>query len=211
MKLSGYRQIFSAATILAAACCVSCNRPAVRNTIVKPGPEESFNLIYDVFRRRMEDTQIGFVMTDASGRSVMSGNNKVSYELIRPASEGEPYKAIVTVTSESHYSIRRIIEDSNEDSRDKANSEQADETFQETDQDTLPFESGAPGNAADESSKQKSISRTGEKAYARRQDGKVRNYELIYEKGRWNLVTELDEKTEKAIENAFNNALNTQI
>jgi hypothetical protein len=159
----------------------------------------------------MEDTRIGFVMTDASGRSVMSGNNKVSYELIRPTSEGEPFRAIDTVASESHYSMRRTVDGSNEDSRDKAANEQFDEAFDETDPDALSFNSGTPSKAAEESSKPKTITRPGEEAVARRQDDKVRTYELIYENGRWNLVTELDQKTEKAIENAFDNALDTQI
>jgi hypothetical protein len=34
---------------------------------------------------------------------------------------------------------------------------------------------------------------------------------LIYENGRWDLVTKLNEQTEQAVGNAFKNALGTQI
>ena len=121
MKLFGYQQFAIVAALLVAACCVSCNRSGTTaSTVAKPGPEESLSQIMDVFRRRMEDTPIGFVAANSSGRSAMSGTNKVSYNFIRPTTEGQPYKAIITVVSQSHYSVLRTVEPPKDEGRDKA-------------------------------------------------------------------------------------------
>lgn len=215
MKPFGFPQIAILWTSLTIACCVSCNRQAsnsataAKNT--KPGPEVSFDGIMDMFRRRMEETPIGFVATNSSGRSAMTGTNKVSYELIRPTSKGEPYKAVVTVTSQSHYSILRTTETSKDESRDKANGEKSSGTLDETDPDAISLDSNSSDPAADEGSTQrKSATRPGEEKVSRQKDEEIRKYELIYEGGRWSLVTKLNDQTEKAIENAFSNALDTQ-
>ena len=42
------------------------------------------------------------------------------------------------------------------------------------------------------------------------QEKDVRKYELVYQNGRWTLITELNTKTEQLIQNAFRNALDTQ-
>jgi hypothetical protein len=216
MKLLGCQQIATILTVLAAACCVSCNRSASTATTAaarnaKAGPEESLSQIMDVFRRRMEDTPIGFVATNSGGRTAMTGMNKVSYEFVRPANDVEPYRAVVTVKSQSQYSILRTAEPSKEDGRDKAKNGQPPETLDEADADALAFDSGTSGSAAEDKSSEKSTaSRAGEAPVARRPDEEVRKYELIYESGRWKLVTKLNEQTEKSIENAFSNALNTQ-
>ena len=94
--------------LFVAASCTSCSdgkpSPAAASRNAKPTPEESFNTIVETFRRRIEDTPVGFVASNSTGRSSMIGTNKVSSELIRPTNEADPYKAVITVTSESRYS-----------------------------------------------------------------------------------------------------------
>jgi hypothetical protein len=167
----------------------------------------------DVFKRRMEDTPVGFVATGSSGRTAMTGTNKVSYDLIRPASDSEPYKAVVTVASQSHYSILRTAEPPKEDSRDKTAKDKSTGILDESDPDAASFDNGDPTSIDQDSGNQSnSATSPGEDRVARRESKpEVRKYELIYQNGRWNLVTKLDEKTEKAVENAFNNALGIQI
>ena len=118
MSLLGLRPILLSAALIVAASCTSCSdgKPspaAVQNA--KPTPEESFNTIVETFRRRIEDTPVGFVASNSTGRSSMIGTNKVSSELIRPTNEADPYKAVITVTSESRYRIRRTKKEASDD------------------------------------------------------------------------------------------------
>ncbi len=216
MKLFGIRQTLLAAGIVVAAACISCSHhnsssgssAAAKN--VKPGPEESFKLIMDIFRRRMEEIPIGFVMTNASGRTMMTGANKVQEELIRPAKEGEPYKAVVTVSSQSNYSIKRIVEAPDDPSGHDKNSSQKDNSLADKDDKAaLPFDSGS-SSSGDDQSKSRSALRPGDEAVTQRPDKEVRKYELLYQDGRWVLVTKLSLETEQSIQNAFKNALDTQ-
>jgi hypothetical protein len=43
------------------------------------------------------------------------------------------------------------------------------------------------------------------------EDREDRKYELLYQDGKWILVTELNKETEQAVQNAFKSALDTQI
>ena len=49
-----------------------------------------------------------------------------------------------------------------------------------------------------------------EKITSRKKDEESRQYELIYENGRWDLKTKLDLETERMIQDAFQRALRTQ-
>ena len=120
MKRVDYQVVLLTMSATLAACLVGCtessdlvagvNRSAPGYTAkpgAKPGPEESFELILETFRRGVEGVKIGFVAQREGGHSMMSGDNKVSHELIPPKKEGEPYKAIITVQSQSSYSLQR--------------------------------------------------------------------------------------------------------
>jgi hypothetical protein len=217
MKFLGFSQIATILMVLAAAPCISCNRPASTSTTTatksaKPGPEESLTDIMGVFRRRMEDTPIGFVATNSSGRSAMTGTNKVSYELVRPAADGEPYKAFITVVSTSHYSVLRTVETDKEDSRDKESNGKSTSILDEPDPNAIPINSEESDATTEETpNDKKGPKRPGEEKVGRQKDQATRTYELIYENGRWDLVTKLNEQTEQAVGNAFKNALGTQI
>jgi hypothetical protein len=219
MKLLGIRLAFLATSLGVAAACISCSHQDTHNSKAataknaKPGPEESFDLIIETFRRRMEETPIGFVISDSSGRSTMTGTNKVSHELIRPANETDPYKAVITVTSQSRYSIKRAKDSSEDADREKNADPKADNPLAETGDDSgvESFDPGLIGKPAAESSKTSGPARTTPDVIRRPPDEEVRKYELLYQNGRWILVTELSKETEQSIQNAFNSALDTQI
>jgi hypothetical protein len=180
---------------------------------LKLGPEESFKLIVETFRRGVEDIQIGFVMRQEGGHSMMTGRNKVSHELIPPTKDGEPYKATITVTSQSRYSIQRtnvpVESDHKDDVKDQTTSA---DPLNETD-DTSGLEILDPdlvGASGSSSQARRSSAGSTERLVDSRPDQGERKYELVYEKGRWNLVTKLDSETEQSIENAFVQALKTQ-
>jgi hypothetical protein len=177
------------------------------------GPEESFELIVETFRRGVEDVPIGFVFRDEEGHSMMTGKNEVSHKLIRPTKEGEPYKAIITVGSQSRYSIQRST--SEEENDDQSHGESSDNPLDDPDDtgnegfdDELISDSGSgePGRKTIPLPPEKH-----DKKVTRQADRQERKYELIYEDGRWTLVTKLDPETEQSIENAFKRALEMQI
>lgn len=215
MKLLGLRITYFASLLGALASCTSCKEHTAHKTPAvhaKPGPEESFSYILDTFRRRIEETPVGFVMTDPSGRSTMTGTNKVSaHDVIKPAKDGDPYKATITVESQSNYSIRRT-KDSGEDKAREKNAK-ADSLGNEADKQNgvESFDpSVAGGPPAAEPSKPAASSHGVDETVTRRPDVERRTYELLYKSGRWELVTELNKETEQSIQNAFKSALETQ-
>jgi hypothetical protein len=216
MRLIGFRFTVLAIGVITALSGVSCNdhsagakRAAVS---AKPGPEESFETIMEMFRRRMEETPIGFVVSGESTRSTLTGKNEVSHELIKPANAGEPYKAIVTVTSQSRYWIARTKETDDAD-REKAAKDAAarnDKAATESsDEKTKSFDPA--GSAPGDSTRSHLSPIAGDRTALPSSDTDERKYELVYENGRWKLLTELNPETEQSVQNAFNNALETQI
>jgi hypothetical protein len=185
---------------------------AAGKTTTKPGPEESFKLIVETFRRGIEDIPIGFVMRQDSGQSMMVGKNEVSHQLIHPKKQGQPYRAIITVTSESRYSIQRTREETPpEDEREEqslANS-LTDDSDEEDGQEI--FDSELIGSASSKNDSRRTTPGETEQFVDRRADAGERHYELVYENDKWRLVTELDPETEQATRDAFDRALKTQI
>jgi hypothetical protein len=217
MKTPGAIRLIAMALLLAvfgAGCGDKTPNPRALKAAAaaaKPAPERSFDIIMESFRHSMEDTRIGFVMYDKGGHSMLVGHRKVSEELIRPTKEGEPYKAIITVTSESRYSMSRAQgepEGEEKKPESEANHLKSDEgTADESGVEVLdpnlvakPGDNGQRNTALDPA----------KSTVSRRPDVDTRKYELIYEDGRWTLVTKLDLKTEQSIQHAFDVALRTQ-
>ena len=180
----------------------------------KPGPEESFELIVETFRRGVEDVPIGFVVRRESGHSRMVGKNDVKHELIPPSQEGEPYKAIITVDSKSSYSIQRSGSSDDDDAKQDDSSRDA------TQADDLANDPGGVEvfdsdlvNASPSGGSTRGNGEGATEPIVRRQadDWPARKYELEYRSGRWELLTKLDPETEQSIQNAFDQALKTQI
>jgi hypothetical protein len=199
------------AITLLGATLVGCReasdpRPSAGGSVKKSGPEESFKLIVETFRRGVEDVPIGFVVRQESGQSMMTGKNEVSHELIRPTKEGEPYRATITVTSQSRYSIQRTNEQQpaeeqpEEPSALDTNGDSADEDGQEV------FDSNLVGGVSAKNETRRSAPGAPEQFIARRPDEGQQKYELVYENGDWHLVTKLDPETEQSIRTAFEHA-----
>jgi hypothetical protein len=216
------RVVFLSAVILSigllGASLAGCGNKSTSNasasdgkTIQKPGPEESFKLIVETFRRGIEDIPIGFVIRQESGQSMMVGKNEVSHKLIRPAKEGDPYRAIITVTSQSRYSIQRTREEPAPEDVEEPSvaSDLTDESDEENGQEIFDSELVGGTNSKNET-RRKSPGET-EQFVARRPDEGQRDYALVYENGEWRLITETDPETEQAIRDAFNRALKTQV
>jgi hypothetical protein len=196
-----------------------CGRESTSNasggtakTIEKPGPEESFELIVETFRRGIEDIPIGFVMRQESGQSMMVGKNEVSHKLIPPAKEGEPYRAIITVASESRYSIQRNREEQppEDESEDQTSaSDLTGEAAEEDGQEILDPELIVGADSKNET--RRPAPGATDQFVARQRDEGQKDYELVHENGIWRLITELDPETEQAIREAFARALKTQM
>ena len=181
------------------------------STAEKSRPEQSFELIFETFRRGVEDIPIGFVVQRGGGHSMMSGRNEVSHELIRPAKEGEPYRAIITVDSQARYSLQEssgVPEEEQQESPDSGSEfeglEPSDENGTEIFDPSLVTSSGSQARRALPGGPDKAVHRVPPHV-------SKRDYELVYRDGRWALVTKLDPETEQSIENAFEQALKTQI
>jgi hypothetical protein len=224
MKPINSRHALCAALLATLASSVGCDQksntpiqPAPPAQVAKPGPEESFELIVETFRRGVEDIPIGFVVRDRSGgHSMMTGRNEVTHELIPPANEGDPYKGVITVESESRYSLQRSTDAPEESANaDQSSADQSaanlapsgvDSGVEVLDPDLVTTPGAAPEERPSSSAK-------GEKngvTVTRKADVHKRTYELVYRNGSWRLVTKLDPKTEKSIQYAFDRALESQ-
>jgi hypothetical protein len=162
----------------------------------------------------MEDTPIGFVVNNPSGRSTMTGSNKVSYKLIPPTNDSEPYKAIITVDSHSRYYVDRTPEATDEKDREKEADSTTDKALADSgdEKDPQAFDTSLSGERGNESTKsQRSGFRASDGPLPAQPHKLKRDYELVYENGRWTLVTKLNADTEQSVQFAFNNALDTQI
>jgi hypothetical protein len=180
----------------------------------KPGPEESFKLIVDTFRRGVEDVPINFVVRQEHGHSMMVGKNDVRHTLIPPSKEDDPYKAIITVDSKSSYSIQKSGA-SEEDDAHGNRSEEPPRAGGELANDPSGLEvfDSDLVNASPSTNSNRSNGPIASEPIVRRRadDWPAREYELEYRNGRWELLTKLDPETEQSIQNAFDQALRTQI
>jgi len=217
MRLIRVQHILLAMGAIAALSGTSCNHHSAgtKHTAAanaKVGPEESFQPIIEMFRRRMEETPVGFVVSDASSRSTLTGTNKVSHEVIKPQNPDESYKAIITVTSQSRYWVARTKEDEESD-RDKESKDAAakNEKLSTDAPDEKNGKSFDPaGSVSGDSSRSGPGSIIGERTSIPSSDKDERKYELVYENGKWKLVTQLNPETEQSVQHAFENALATQ-
>jgi hypothetical protein len=180
-------------------------QPATTTSPASLSPEESFAQVVETFRRGMEEIPIHFVAPDAAGgHSMMTGRIEVSHELIKPANETEKLKGIITVTSQMRYSLKR----SNE-TPVAGDSENGDLSRVLDDESDIQVFDPALVDAQDTN---RTTSKPGkpEVTIASEENKSKRQYELVYEDGRWVLTTKLDPETEKSVQNAFEHALSSQ-
>ena len=207
MKSLGVRLAVCAGIVCLLGVIASCSHQSVATTTAvakkhgKPGPEESFETIMDTFRRRMEETPVLFVVNNPNGRTSMTGTNKVSSKLVPPASPDEPYKATITVKSESRYSVK--VSETPEDAGHEKSGNKSDRLI--PDKDKKGSDSFDPSFAKGASDASKSAGATTHptEQVLPHTDIEEHKYDLLYQDGRWVLVTELNKETEQAIQNAF--------
>jgi hypothetical protein len=204
---------------LAAVGCANETTPAGGGRppgTVSLGPEESFAEILATFRRGIETgaegVPAGGINRQGGGYSVMSINNTVSHKLLPPSSEGEPYRATITVVSQSRYSIQRTSPDSDDADRDDGSKESEGsgdptrplDTGVEVYDDELITSTGGSGGS------RRQTPTTPDAVPLRRQGEFTQTYDLVYRNGRWELVTQINPDTERAVLNAFKRALSMQ-
>jgi hypothetical protein len=205
-------QVAAGVMLIVAAVSVGCQDKAA--TVAQPGanatpasmtPEESFEAVVASFREGIEDVKIGFMVPDGSGgHSRMTGASEVSHLLIKPEREGGQYKGIITVHSESYYSMKKSTEPAEVKEQTENSVEDSDA---ESDTEVIdPALVDVPNPNRSAATKHG----TNEVTIASEKNSTDRKYELVYEDGRWVLTTKLDPKTEGAIQNAFERALDAQ-
>ena len=215
MNRSAFRQTILALSLAIHAFSSGCNRHAANGNstaLTESGPEERYKRIMDSFRRKIDGQPVGFVITQGGSRTTMLGSNKVTSELIKPTTADGHYKAVVTVATESHYSLRRTKsaeDDEREQNARKQDKNALDDPKEKKGVGILePDLAGAPRNDNAQSATQ-SI-QPDEDIVTRRPNEEVRKYDLIDDGQQWVLVTKLDPKTEQSIQFAFDEALARQ-
>ena len=194
------------------AVAVGCDRTTTADSskLDDNSPEERFNRIMESFRRKIDGQPVGFVITQGSNRTTMLGSNKVSSELIKPTTPDGHYKAIVTVATESHYSMRRTktAEEAEREQNTKSRSAADDPKDKKGVGILEPDLAGPPKVEAPQAPTKPPTQ--DEEIVTRRPDEDVRKYELVDDGQHWTLVTKLDHKTEQSIQFAFDEAIKQQ-
>ena len=207
---------------LTCAGCQSETSSTQGGAAARPGPKESFDGIVQFVRRQLEtgtsEIPSGFVMEKHGRRSQFVIRNDVTSELIPPSKEGEAYRATITVTSKSTYSLRRTEESERTDGDNgKRGSDEGYESgslLGDSDADSSGFAvfdndlvSPAPKSGAKDKDAAAEDATT---VVTRQVDEDESKFDFAYENGKWVLKTEPDPETERSIKAAFERALRMQ-
>jgi hypothetical protein len=206
--------LLTSALLLASLVIASlgCDHSAERNSAAMAaaqGPEPSFQRILNSFRRKIEDQPVNLVVSEGGNRTTMVGSNTVSYQLIPPPTPNDRYKATITVTTKSQYSLRHTKTDENDQPNQKPHKNPLDR--EEDKGIALPSSTNiTPKPADDQNANNDSKSKDPQETVTRRPNEQTKKYELVYENKKWLLLTAIDQKTEKSIQFAFDEALSVQ-
>lgn len=205
----------SAALPLAAGCGKSSNSVESARALATPSPEASFDVIIATFKRRVETAAGGFIAPKGSGHSRLIASSSVTSQLIPPAKQGDPYRATITVTSKSSYSMRRSEEHLDDLQR---SDDQGQHSSGGSLDDPGNISSGVeildPGLASPVAGdgENRRLPDTSDAVVLRRPSVEEEQiFDLEYRNGRWVLLTNPDPDTQRAIKSAFDEALATQI
>jgi hypothetical protein len=194
------------------AGCDNAGKPSAPVVPPKPAPEASFDIIMDTLKRRIQDVPVGFVAPTSGGHSRLVASNTVDFELVPPTKEGVPYRAIVTVTSRSRFSLQRPI--GGGDKQPKVEDQGRSNSLDDPSGLAAGVDIAEPGLAAAPSGGGERRDRpeaTGTDVVRYVDPEVVKKYDLEYKGGRWALLTKPDPETERSIQSAFDEALATQI
>lgn len=211
MNRPALRRSILVLSLAIAALSAGCDRRLANgqsSSSAKNTPEERFQRILESFRRKIEDQPVGFVVSDGGSRTTMMGMNKVTSELIPPQNADGHFKAVITVSSQSRYSLRRAKIDETEhdqNAKKQGTNPLADPKEKQGVGILEPDLSGAA--RTDTSQSAPKLPQSEEDIVSRRPDEDVRKFELEDDGSRWVLVTKPDPKTEQSIAFAFSEAL----
>ena len=190
-----------------------CQQESAPVTDTVPPAEKSFEEIARVVEEGLElpgGKSSSFVDTSAGSRTRFQVLNEVTSKLIPPATPDEPYRGVITISTQSVYSLRTMADKEQDDAKAKdQKSDRGSSLFDES------AESGPGFSSFDQSliTEAPDADKPGNieiDSVQRRADKVERNCELIYRNNRWELLTKFDPKTEASIENAFERALRLQ-
>jgi hypothetical protein len=197
------------------ALAAGCDRHSAsgKPAIAKSTPEVRFNNVLESFRHKIEGQPVGFVVAEGGSRTTMTGTNTVTSELIPPETGDGHFKAVITVSSESRYSVRRtkIGEESEHEKNLQNNSASAlDDPKKKKGVAILEPDLAQPGHVTPSTSPTAPQQPAEDIVLRRPPNQDVRKYELVDDGDRWVLITKPDPKTEQSIEFAFSEALARQ-
>lgn len=209
--------VFSSALLgigLSVLIASGCHRetPPAQSEAETSSPEAGFEEVVKLFTDGIEGpggSATGFISQNSGASSRFQVHNSVSSKLIPPATPADPYRGTITVSSQSIYSYRHTPDDDDK-KKDDDQSDQKNNSRKSTnnsDGSGSDFQSFDKNLVSDPTTDAKEPSLD---IPIRRPDKIDRNYDLVYERGRWELVTKLDPNTEAAVANAFERALRLQ-
>ncbi len=151
-----------------------------------------------------------FVSPSPGVSSRFQVENTVTSDLIPPAAADDAYRGVITVATQSVYSMRKTGEAKDDEKKDNDKQPEAGASLLDE-----SAESGPGFSSFDESLIKESpdASDPGEDevdSVQRRADRVERKFDLVYKKNRWELSTKPDPETEASIKNAFDRALQMQ-
>jgi hypothetical protein len=211
MNRPALRRSILALSLAIPALAAGCDRHLANGkqaTVAKNSPEDRFQNILESFRRKIEDQPVGFVVAEGGSRTTMMGTNKVTSEVIRPETTDGHFKAIITVSSHSGYSLRRAESERDKNSPSQGSSSLDDAKEKQGIGILEPDLASSPHNESPQSAAK--TTQPGENIVTRRPHDDIRKYELVDDGDRWVLITKPDPKTEQSIAFAFSEALARQ-
>jgi hypothetical protein len=193
--------------LLAAVAGSGCRRSGPAG-LPTPTPAESFDMIVDTIRRGIETGSGALVSgggTPDGGYAAIAVENKVTSEYLPPAADGESPRGTVTVDSTSRVTIQRPQPARDERSTRGEGAEEGDDrtTAREV------LDPTAAGRSAGDSGRRSGRTSTAPLPEVGPKQV-VRTFELVHRGGRWHLVSEIDQKNDRAVYDAIQYALRTQ-
>jgi hypothetical protein len=179
--------------------------PATTTNKPRPTPEESFEQIVQLVRDGLEMPGGGAMMvTQRDGSSSrFQVHNTITSKVTPPAKPEGPYRATLTVTSRSVYSLRKIEEEADEEPAEQSGfgmSEESEVGMEVMDEELVTSKPDTKTGGQELEKVQ------------RHSDEEVRNIDFIYENERWILNSQIDPEArgEAALAGAIKRALNLQ-
>lgn len=190
------------------AVSVGCEKESARvdapQPVVIETPEQRFDRIIESLKRHVEDEALGdagaLLSYDAPpGTPVTDATTRVTHEITPPAAEGEPYRATISLLTQS--TVTMVLPQKSEE--EKQQEEQAEAGLGEEIE-------GIPSLESLKVPSLDSSAAMGGSAIQTLPGEQVSTFELEFRDGKWELLTELDFKNEPFFATAIEYAIKLQ-